>query len=75
MTQPPIPRRHWGLICLWAQGHSVAFLTPTNTWTPCLNPMWNPWATYSIELVTYRLISAPDGVTIQPLDPATTPEA
>lgn len=59
------PRHHQLLITLWADGHPVDYLTPNNTWSPLLSPYWDSFHTYSILLERHRLISGPNGVTLE----------
>ena len=61
------PRPHCLLIILWAEGHSVDFLTPDHTWANTQRPQWNSETTYSVLLHRYRLISSPTGVILEPL--------
>ena len=63
------PRPHCLLIVLWAEGHSVDFLSPDQTWVHTYAPQFNPESTYSIKLPNFRLCSAPSGVTLEPLHP------
>ena len=71
MTLAPLPqlppRPHCLLIILWAEGHSVDFLSPDHTWVHTPTPQWNRDMTYSITLRKYRLTSAPSGVTLESL--------
>lgn len=69
------PRPHCLLIILWAEGHSVSFLSPDHTWVHTETPQWRSETTYSIELPNFRLTSAPSGVTLDPLYPITNPRS
>ena len=69
------PRPHCLLIVLWAEGHTVDFLSPDHTWVHTYAPQFNPESTYSIKLPNFRLCSAPSGVTLEPLHSSINPRS
>lgn len=51
------PRPHSLLIHLWADGHSVYFLSPDHTWVITLSPQWNTTTHYAVKLTNHILTS------------------